>query len=47
MIIWPNYIREKDINDMIISGHDVSSVLESNTYSGLEAKLKFNTWKRI
>ena len=47
VIIWPNYIREKDINDMIIGGHDVSSVLESNTYSGLEAKLKFNTWKKV
>ena len=47
VIIWPNYIREKDINDMIIGGNDVSSVLESNTYSGLEAKLKFNTWKKV
>jgi hypothetical protein len=23
------------------------SVLESNTFSGLQAKLKFNTWKKI
>ena len=47
VVIWPSGIREKDINDMVLSGLDVQSVIESNTYSGLEAKLKFNTWKRI
>ena len=47
VIIWPSNIQEKDINDMVMSGHDVMSVLESNTYSGLEANLNFNTWKRI
>jgi hypothetical protein len=25
----------------------VQSVIELNTYSGLEAKLKFTTWKKI
>jgi len=47
VVIWPNNIRDKDINDMVLSGHDVEKVVESNTYSGLEAKLKFNTWKKI
>jgi len=47
VVIWPGNIVEKDINDMVMSGQDVMSVLESNTYFGLEAKLKFNTWKRI
>ena len=47
VIIWPSNVQEKDINDMVLSGHDVMSMLESNTYSGLEANLKFNTWKRI
>ena len=47
VVIWPNGIDDKDINDMVMSGLDVQSVIESNTYSGLEAKLKFNTWKRI
>ena len=46
-VIWPSNIREKDINDMVLSGHDVQKVIESNTYDGLEAKLKFTTWKRI
>ncbi len=47
VVIWPSGIREKDINDMILSGHNVRSVVESNIYSGLEAKLKFTTWKKI
>ena len=47
VVIWPNNINEKDINDMILAGHDVMNVLQSNTYSGLTAQLQFNTWKRI
>ena len=47
VVIWPESIDDKDINDMVMSGLDVQSVIESNTYSGLEAKLKFNIWKKI
>ena len=47
VVIWPDAIDDKDINDMVMSGLDVQSVVELNTYSGLEAKLKFNTWKKI
>jgi ssDNA-binding Zn-finger/Zn-ribbon topoisomerase 1 len=47
VVIFPSYIQEKDINDMVIAGHDVQKIVECNTYSGLEAKLKFNTWKKI
>jgi hypothetical protein len=47
IVIWPSNIKEKDCNDMIIAGHNVQSVIESNTYSGLEAKLKFNEWKKV
>ena len=47
VVIWPSNIYEKDINDMVLAGQDVQSVVESNVYSGLKAKLQFNTWKRI
>ena len=47
VVIWPSNIHEKDINDMVLAGHDVQSIVESNTYDGLEAHLKFTTWKRI
>jgi transcription elongation factor Elf1 len=47
VVIWPSSISEKDINDMVLSGLDVQDVIKLNTYSGLEAKLKFTTWKKI
>ena len=47
VVIWPTTVEEKDINDMVLSGHNIMSVLESNTYSGLQAKVKFNNWKKI
>jgi transcription elongation factor Elf1 len=47
IVIWPSSIKEKDINEMVLSGLNVQSVIELNTYSGLEAKLKFTTWKKI
>jgi len=47
IVIWPSNVIEKDINDMVLSGHNIMSVLKSNTYQGLEAKIKFNNWKKI
>jgi predicted RNA-binding Zn-ribbon protein involved in translation (DUF1610 family) len=47
IVIWPNNITEKDINDMVLAGHEVMSMLKSNTYHGLEAKIKFNNWKKV
>jgi RecG-like helicase len=47
VVIWPPNIEQKDVNDMILRGHNVMNVLESNTYSGLKAKIKFNYWKKI
>ena len=47
VVIWPNNIHEKDINDMVLAGHDVQSLVESNVYQGLEAKLKLNHWKKV
>ena len=47
VVIWPSNIKEKDVNDMVLGGHDIMNVLESNTYSGLKAKIKFNNWKKV
>jgi hypothetical protein len=47
VVIWPNDIKEKDINDMVLAGLNVQDVIESNTYSGLEAKAKLISWKRV
>ena len=47
VVIWPKNIQQKDINDMYLAGHNVQSVVESNSYSGLEATLKLNDWKKV
>ena len=47
VVIWPNDIQEKDINDMVIAGHDVQSLVELNTYQGLEAQVKLTEWKKV
>lgn len=47
VVIWPSNIREKDINDMVLSGHKVQEIVDKNTYKGLEAKLKFTSWKKV
>lgn len=46
LVIWPSNINLKDINLMVMSGIDVMSLIENNIYNGLEAKLKFNFWKK-
>ena len=47
VVIWPNTIKEKDINDMVISGLNPQKIIEENTFNGLEAKIKFTTWKKV
>tara|TARA_B100000965_G_scaffold225179_1_gene188488 strand:- start:137 stop:913 length:777 start_codon:yes stop_codon:yes gene_type:complete len=47
VVIFPHNVKEKDINDMVLAGHDVQSIVESNIYKGLEATLQFTTWKKI
>ena len=46
VVIWPSNIKEKDINDMYLAGHEVQSIIESNTYQGLTATLKLNDWRK-
>lgn len=47
VVIWPTTVKEKDINDMIISGLNPQKIIEQNTFNGLEAKIKFTTWKKV
>lgn len=44
--IWPNNIKEKDANLMHLAKKDVESVINSNIYYGLEAKLKLLEWRK-
>ena len=47
VVIWPQDLKEKDINDMILSGINVQKLLKENTFMGLEAKTKLIGWKRV
>jgi hypothetical protein len=47
VVIWPTEIKQKDLNDMVLAGLDVQSIVESNTFSGMEAQVKFIQWKRV
>jgi hypothetical protein len=47
VVIWNSNIKQKDLNDMVLAGHNVQSLVESNTYQGLEAKVKFTEWKKV
>lgn len=47
IVIWPNEINEKDINDMILNHIPVNEVIQNNTFRGLQAKVKLNGWKRV
>ena len=47
MVIWPQQVQEKDINDMVKAGRKVSQMIKQNTYQGLQAMVKFTSWKRV
>ena len=46
VVIWPSNIKEKDINDMVLAGHDVQRIVSSCSYQGLTATLKLNDWRK-
>jgi hypothetical protein len=48
--MFPDSVKEKDINEMILAGRSSYEILElinTNTTSGIEAKLKFSNWNKI
>jgi hypothetical protein len=50
VVIWPNTVTGKDINEMVMSDltkEEVESVISTNTFKGIEAQLKFNMWKKV
>ena len=50
VVIWPDDITEKDINDMIVGGMtnlEILNIIHRNTFSNLEAKTQLLHWKKI
>ena len=46
VVIWPDDIMEKDINDMILSGLAVQDIISNNVFHKLEAELRFTNWRK-
>ena len=50
VVIWPDHIVNKDINDMIrfgISKDEIQEIISKNTFNGLEAQTRFTFWKKV
>ena len=47
--LWPDSMKHKDINDMIMAGYtkkQIQEIIDNNTYSGLQANFQLSQWKR-
>ena len=41
VVLWPEYVKEKDINEMILSGKsksEIQKIINENVYSGIKPK---------
>jgi len=50
IVLWPEEVKEKDINEMILSGktkQDIQELISKNTFSGIHAKTQFIYWKKV
>jgi DNA primase len=50
VVIWPEMIQSKDINDMILYGftkEEIQDIIEKHTYLNLRAKMEFVNWKKV
>ena len=50
VVIWPDTVKEKDINDMILAGYskkDIQQIITDNTFQIASASLRFAEWRKI
>ena len=49
VVLWPENVKEKDINDMIIAGktrRQIKTIIDEHTYKGVRAKIEFSKWSK-
>lgn len=49
VVIWPEMIEEKDINEMILAGfspEEIEDIISKNTFVNLRAKMEFVNWRK-
>lgn len=44
VVIWPKNLPYKDINDMVLGGVDVQTIIKENTCQGIKAEIKYKSW---
>ena len=50
IVIWPEMIEEKDINEMVLNGFspdEIQDIISKNTFQNLRAKMEFINWKKV
>ena len=50
IVIWPDIIKAKDINEMIVSGisvDEIESIISTNSFTDIKAQMRFVSWKKI
>jgi hypothetical protein len=47
LVVWPESIKHKDINDLVKAGIDPLQIIETNTFKGMEAALKVAMWRKV
>ena len=49
VVIWPEMIEEKDVNDMVLNGFspdEIQDIISKHTFVNLRAKMEFINWKK-
>jgi len=47
VVIFPDYIEEKDVNDMVLAGIEIQSIISNNVFNGLGAKTRLSEWRKV
>jgi hypothetical protein len=47
VVIWPEDLEYKDVNDMVLAGLDPEAIIRDNIKSGLQAKMALTMWKKV
>ena len=50
VVIFPDYIKEKDINDMVMSGRsvlEISDIISNSVYLGMGGNTRLSEWRKV
>lgn len=45
VVVWPNWLKQKDINDMVLAGIDPVPIMRARTFGGLLAEEEMRAWR--